>query len=67
VAARQEKLEERRVDRKLEAVAKAIFWEMNSVMHDHDKVWKASKQQGVYRDCARAALVAAAHFETAAR
>ena len=47
---------------KLEAVAKAIFWEINSVMHDHDECWRTCDKQNVYRDCARAAIVAAAHY-----
>lgn len=47
---------------KLEAVAKAIFWEMNAVMHDHADAWKQCDKKVVYRDCARAALSAALHF-----
>lgn len=50
------------MDRKLEAVAKAIYWEMNAVMHDHEKNWRESGKKALYRDCARAALVAASHF-----
>ena len=51
-----------RDERKLEAVAKAIFWEMNSVMHDHSGAWAKTNNKNVYRDCARAALTAAGHF-----
>lgn len=47
---------------KLEAVAKSIYWEMNAVMHDHDKNWRECDKKEIYRDCARAALVAASHF-----
>lgn len=50
--------------RRLEAVAKAIFCEMNSIMHDHEDEWSKCNKQVIYRDCARAALVAAAHFPT---
>jgi len=50
------------MDRKLEAVAKAIFWEMNAIMHDHEDNWRKCDKQNVYRDCAKAALAAAAHF-----
>jgi hypothetical protein len=46
--------------RKLESVAKAIFCEMNSVMHDHEECWENCGKQDIYRDCARAALLAAA-------
>ncbi len=46
---------------KLERVAKAIFWELRAVMHDHDELWRKCDNQNVYRDCARAAIVAAAH------
>ena len=51
-----------RDERKLDAVAKAIFWEMNSIMHDHDDEWGKCDKKNVYRDCARAALTAAGHF-----
>jgi hypothetical protein len=47
---------------KLEAVAKAIYWEMNSIMHDHEECWRDCGKQDTYRDCAKAALAAAAHF-----
>jgi hypothetical protein len=49
---------------KLEAVAKAIYWEMNAVMHDHEECWASCGKQDIYRDCARAALTAMAHFGT---
>ena len=42
----------------VEAVARAIYWEMNSVMHDHNKLWRGTDNKVVYRDCARAAIQA---------
>jgi hypothetical protein len=42
----------------IERIARAIFFRMNSVMHDHEKLWRECLQQNVYRDCARAAVEA---------
>jgi hypothetical protein len=41
-------------DAVLEA-AKAIFWEMNSVMQDHEKEWR-NANQSIWIDCAKAAI-----------
>lgn len=52
-------------DRMVTAAAKAAFFEMNSIVHDHDQAWKEeNKLRGsVWRDVARAALKAAAEYE----
>lgn len=48
-------------DEEVEAAAKATFFCMNCIMHDHEKEWrKADRLHGVvWRDVARAALTAA--------
>lgn len=48
----------------IEAAAKAAYWCMNTIMHDHDQVWRDCKQQEVWRDVARAALQSAARVAT---
>ena len=40
-----------------ERVARAIYFNMNCVMHDHDELWRDCNQ-AIYRDCARAAIEA---------
>lgn len=47
----------------IEAAAKATYWCMNAIMHDHDQVWRDCKQQEVWRDVARAALQSAARVD----
>lgn len=42
----------------MENIAKAIFWCMNSIMHDHNELWAKCDKKNVYFDCARAAHVA---------
>ena len=42
----------------LERVAKAIFWSMNSIMHNHEKLWLTSNKKVVYLDVAHAAIAA---------
>lgn len=46
----------------IEAAAKAIYFCQHSIMHDHERLWVAEdKLRGdVWRDCAKAALTAAA-------
>jgi hypothetical protein len=53
-----------RTTKEEEAVAMAIFCEMNSIMHSHEECWQNCGQQAIYRDCARAALRAATQFKT---
>lgn len=40
--------------KKIGKMAKAIFLEMNSIMHDHDAEWNKCNQK-IYFDCAEAA------------
>ena len=42
----------------VERVAKAIFWSMCSIMHDHDKLWHKTDKKEIYLDVARAAIAA---------
>lgn len=44
----------------VERMALAAYCEMNSVMHQHKKYWRDSKQQNLYRDVVRAAVAALA-------
>lgn len=48
----------KRRERDIDRAAKAIFWRMNAVMHDHDAEWRKCLNKIVYRDCAAAALAA---------
>jgi hypothetical protein len=52
-------------DRMIWAAAKAAYFEMNSVMHDHEKLWSAERKLkgNVWYDVAKRALEAAAKYE----
>ena len=51
-------------DRMIWAAAKAAYLAMNSIMHDHDKMWAAERKTrgNVWYDVAREALRAAAEY-----
>ena len=55
-------------DRMIWAAAKAAYFEMNSIMHDHEKLWAAERKLkgGVWYDVAKAALAAAVQYEPVA-
>lgn len=46
-------------EQQVEAAAKAIFCTQNSIMHDHEANWLRSDKCWLYRECAKAALLAA--------
>jgi hypothetical protein len=56
MAARSNEELRAREAQKRERVAKAIFWRMNSIMHDHEENWRTCGKREIYRDCADAAL-----------
>lgn len=43
-------------DEDIERAAKAIFWTLQSIMHDHERHWAECRVKVAYRDAARAAL-----------
>lgn len=46
-------------DEVVEIAAKKLFFEQCSIMHDHEFNWKAAPRKALFRECARAALLAA--------
>lgn len=52
-------------DRMIWAGAKAAYFEMNSIMHDHDKLWaqEYKLKGGIWYDVANATIRAALQFE----
>lgn len=46
------------MEERIEAAAKHAFFELNSIMHDHEKLWKGANKP-IWRDVGKAAIRAA--------